>query len=99
MYITKVRAAVLSYRYVYLFPFLLCIPGCWLYLQEDAIWSLLLSKGLLDALLLLLLMPARSAKLFYYYNLQLSKTTLFITWLAVGLVLFCILLWLTKIMY
>ncbi len=97
MYLTKFRAALLCYRYYCIVPALLAIPGCWLYMQDRFALPLILMKLATDGLIWYFISSTRGHSFYYYYNLHVSKTFLFITWLLADLLIFSTLLWLTTL--
>ncbi|MCF8449968.1 MAG: hypothetical protein K9G49_08890 [Taibaiella sp.] len=99
MYLIRFQVALYCYRYYCIIPALLSLPGCWLYAQDKVLLPLLIMKAATDVLIWYFITAFRSDKFYYYYNLNVSKTFLFITWLCADLVSFCVLLWLTTIIY
>jgi len=97
MYISKIRAALLCYKYYCVVPALLAIPGCWLYMQDRLVVPLIIIKATTDALIWFFITSMRGDQFYYYYNLHVSRTFLFLTWLLADLSLFCIMLWLTTL--
>jgi hypothetical protein len=95
MMMSKVRAALLCYRYYAAVPLLLCLPGCWLYAVERLAVPLILMKALTNVLLWYFITATAPHRLFYYYNLHVSRWFLFATFLITDLFIFRVLLWLT----
>lgn len=78
-------------------PLLLSVLGCWLYSMERVAAPLLIMKAATDRLIWYFITATRQHLLFYYYNLHVSRTMLFLSWLFTDLVIFRILLWLTAL--
>ncbi len=97
MYLSKVRVALLYYRYYCVIPALLAIPGCWLYALDGFALPVILMKLATDCLVWYFVSSTGANKFYYFYNLHVSKTFLFITWLLADLLIFCSLLWLTTL--
>ncbi|MBE2288868.1 MAG: hypothetical protein IAE95_04890 [Chitinophagaceae bacterium] len=96
---SKVRAALLCYRYYAAVPLVLCLPGCWIYAMERLVIPLLLMKALTDVLIWYFITATAPHRLFYYYNLHVSRRFLFVMFIVTDLFIFRILLWLTAIMF
>ena len=98
MIVPKLRAALLFYRHYCTVPLLLIIPGAWLYMLNGLLVPLLIVKVAANALVWYFIYTIRQDGFYYFYNLHVSRTFLFLTWLLADLFLFCTVLWLTTLM-
>jgi len=98
MYISRLRSALLFYRYHCVIPMLLWLPGIWLFSMDGLVLPLLLMKAAVNGLLWYFIGTMRAARFYYYYNLHVPRMVLFLTWFFADLLLFTISLWLTALM-
>jgi hypothetical protein len=97
MYFSRLRAALLFYRYYALVPTLLWLPGIWLYRLDGLLVPLLFMKAAVNGLLWYFITATDDGAFYYYYNLHTPRALLFSVWFLLDIILFTCSLWLTAL--
>ncbi len=95
----QISVLLLFYRHYCMAPALVTIACCLLYMLEPQVLPQVATKLFTNAVAMFLIAGLQQDKLYYYYNLHISKRLLFTSYLIADLLIFSACLWLTTLMH
>jgi len=94
--LAQLYAAMMFYKHHFVGPFLLTLLCCFLYLVMGDLWAQYITKLATDAIILYFIFLLNPARLYYYYNLHLSKRTIIVIFFIADMLSFSLCLWITS---
>ena len=96
MHPVKITRVLLFYRHYCTAPVIISLVCCVLYyLTGTEVVEEVFTKIFTDTIVIVFMATVQKDKLYYYYNLHLSKVMLFGGFLIIDLAVFCFCLWIT----
>jgi hypothetical protein len=93
----QLRTAIVFYRHYCYAPFFTTILCCFLYARTADPLAQYATKLATDVALLYFIFSLDAAKLYYYYNLHISRVALIVSFFIIDLSAFTICLWITNL--
>lgn len=92
----QLHAAMVFCKRHFVAPFLLTVLCCFLYLEMGDLAAQYATKLVTDAIILYFIFSLNPARLYYYYNMHLSKRMIIIIFLIADMLSFSLCLWITS---